>query len=110
MSEDADNAVKLSEKLEEGLVPFGRLTTYKSIGKILRIKPKKVGAACNILGQCDETKELPYHRIIKQGGWLPSGFSGGGNSMHIKLLEQEGHKVEEIEGMYRVVNFEDYLL
>ena len=109
MSNDADNAMKLLEELKKGLVPFGKLTTYGSVGRVLGIEPQEVGAACRILGECDEAKELPYHRIIKQKGWLPIWFSAGGKRIHIKLLEQEGHKVEEIEGMHRVVDFEDYL-
>lgn len=110
MNINADNAMKLLEVLEKELVPFGKLTTYKSVGEVLGIKAKEAGVACRILGECDEAKEIPYHRIIKREGWLPVYFSAGGTHMHIKLLEQEGHKVEEIEGKHRVIDFEDYLL
>lgn len=110
MTNDADNVIRLLDELEKGVIPFGKLATYKSIGKVLGMEAREVGAACRILGECSEAKQLPYHRIIKQKGWLPNWFSGGDKHIHIKLLEQEGHKVKEIEGMYRVINFEDYLL
>ena len=109
MSDDADNAMKLLEELKKGLVPFGKLTTYKSVGKVLAIRPREVGAACRTLGLQPKTKRLPYHRVICQDGWLPSSFSAGGRERHIKLLEREGHKVEQVEEGYIVLDFKDCL-
>jgi alkylated DNA nucleotide flippase Atl1 len=109
MINDADNAVRLLDELEKGLIPFGKLSTYKSIGKVLGIGPREVGVACRILGECSEAKQLPYHRIVRQNGWLPSWFSAGGKQRHIELLEQEGHKVKQVGENYRVSDFEDCL-
>ncbi|MFX1487295.1 MAG: MGMT family protein [Promethearchaeota archaeon] len=109
MTDDVDNTTRLANELEKGLIPFGKLTTYGSVGKLLGINPREVGLACRTLGQQPETKDLPYHRIINQFGRVPRRFSAGGRPRHIKLLESEGHTVQKVDKDYLVLDYTDFL-
>ncbi|MCC6018240.1 MAG: MGMT family protein [Candidatus Verstraetearchaeota archaeon] len=74
------------------LIPEGRVSTYGSIAKALKINPKLVG---KIVKMNDEPVIYPCHRIVKSDGSF-GGYSGlGGTIFKKRLLEFEGVKVSK---------------
>lgn len=72
------------------LVPIGRVTSYSSIGKVLGIHPRLV-ALC--LKRNNNPVVIPCHRVVYASGRV-GGYSRGGASTKIKLLELEGVHID----------------
>jgi len=72
------------------LVPPGRVTTYASIARLLRVSPRLVGAA---LKANPNPIVVPCHRVVKSDGGL-GGYSMGGPQVKRRLLELEGVEFE----------------
>ena len=69
------------------LIPKGKVSTYKQIAKITRIKnPRLIGF---ILHKNIDPKKIPCHRVIKSDGTLAKGYAFGGMKKQKKLLEKE---------------------
>ncbi len=70
------------------LIPIGKVTTYKSLAKLLNTNPRVVGY---LLSKNDELIIIPCHRVIKSDGSL------GGYKLGVKfkkkLLELEGVEI-----------------
>lgn len=70
------------------LIPKGKVTSYKQISKIAKIKnPRFVGF---ILHRNKDPKKFPCHRVIKTNGFLTTGYAFGGIREQRKKLENEG--------------------
>lgn len=74
------------------LIPFGKVTSYKEIGRVLGSK----GYRCigKILNKNPYSPLVPCHRVVRNDG-LISGFAFGIDKK-ISLLEKEG--VEVVDG------------
>jgi methylated-DNA-[protein]-cysteine S-methyltransferase len=88
------------------LIPKGRVTTYKIIAEMLNTKAyRAVGNACR---RNPNAPIIPCHRVVKSDGKI-GGFGGktsGSNiTQKIRLLEEEGIKVENSQ----IVNFKKVL-
>lgn len=57
-------------------------------------------------GQKDTT---PYWRTLKDGGVINEKYPGGGEGQK-KLLEKEGHTIVKKGKIFRVLEFEKYLV
>lgn len=68
------------------LIPTGRVTSYKSIGKALGIHPRVV-ARC--LKDNRDLIVIPCHRVVYSSGQL-GGYSKLGSQFKMKILEIEG--------------------
>lgn len=70
-------------------IPSGKVMTYGQIAALA----DNAGAA-RIVGSIAHygPPVLPWHRVIKSGGFLAEGFPGGGKKLQRQLLEAEGIK------------------
>jgi methylated-DNA-[protein]-cysteine S-methyltransferase len=72
------------------LIPPGKVTTYGSIARLLKISPRLVGY---ILKNNSNPIIIPCHRVIKSDGTL-GGYSGpGGVDFKRRLLMLEGVEI-----------------
>ncbi|ADI31889.1 MGMT family protein [Staphylothermus hellenicus] len=80
------------------LIPIGKVTTYKSIAKILGIHPRTVGI---VLKKNSKPIIVPCHRVISSNGSI-GGYSWGGKNVKKKLLEIEGVRIigEKVDPEY----------
>jgi methylated-DNA-[protein]-cysteine S-methyltransferase len=73
-------------------IPRGQTITYKKLAKKIG-KPKAIRAVANAVGRNPCAPVVPCHRVIRSDGTL-GGYSGkGGIKTKIKLLKQEGVKI-----------------
>lgn len=80
-------------------IPSGRVMTYGQIAALAG----NAGAA-RIVGSIAHYGPpiLPWHRVVKSGGFLAEGFPGGGRKLQRQLLEAEGikfsndHKIQDL--------------
>jgi methylated-DNA-protein-cysteine methyltransferase-like protein len=74
-------------------IPYGRLTTYRSIGQHLDVMPRHVAY---ILSQLDAADKLayPWHRVVGDGGRLGVIKRHADGRPQEKLLTEEGHRIE----------------
>lgn len=85
-----ENSFKEKVYFVTSKIPCGKVTTYKSIAKILKTSPRAVGQA---LKRNPNAPIVPCHRVIKSDGTL-GGYNGKLNSKKkIKLLKSEGVKI-----------------
>lgn len=68
-------------------IPKGKVTTYGSIAKKLKINPRYVG---RILHVNPNAPQVPCHRVVKSDGTFAGGYASGGTPMQIKRLAAEG--------------------
>lgn len=85
------------------LIPYGRVTTYKELGKALRISGQGYRAVGNALHKNPYAPAVPCHRVVCSDGAL-GGFAHG-NAAKICLLQKEG--VAVVSG--KIVDFEKKL-
>ena len=79
---------KVWQQLE--LIPYGKISTYLKIAKILNTSPRAIGNACS---KNSILILIPCHRVIASNGNL-SGFSAlGGSNTKKKLLNHENIKI-----------------
>jgi len=70
------------------LVPIGKVTTYRSLAKIMKTSPRAVG---RMLKQNDKPVVIPCHRVVRTSGDL-GGYTLGGKEdrgFKLKLLKLE---------------------
>jgi len=71
------------------LIPYGKVSTYLDIAKVLETSPRAIGKACS---KNSILLFIPCHRVIASNGNL-SGFSAlGGSNTKKKLLNHENIK------------------
>jgi len=73
-------------------IPQGKVTSYKSIAKVLGISPRKVG---KLLSANDELIAYPCHRVVRASGRVGGYMGSGSGRFKEKLLRFEGVRVEE---------------
>ncbi|NAZ13366.1 MAG: methylated-DNA--[protein]-cysteine S-methyltransferase [Desulfurococcales archaeon] len=72
------------------LIPMGKVSTYKSLSKIVGVHPRVIGY---ILGRNKDLITTPCHRVVYKDGRI-GGYSLGTNFKK-RLLELEGVEIEE---------------
>jgi methylated-DNA-protein-cysteine methyltransferase related protein len=72
-------------------IPPGRVTTYSALANHLEVVPRHVAFVLARLSPA-EASELPWHRVVAQGGILRSGSPAGLRRQRDRLA-QEGIKV-----------------
>lgn len=72
-------------------IPPGRVTTYSALANHLEVVPRHVAFVLARLSP-GEAAELPWHRVVAQGGVLRSGSEAGLRRQR-SLLTQEGIRV-----------------
>jgi methylated-DNA-protein-cysteine methyltransferase-like protein len=82
-------------------VPRGRVSSYRDIALAAGL-PNGARQVVRILHSMSKTERLPWHRIIRAGGYiaLPA---GGGRELQAALLRSEGVKVSaagRVDGAY----------
>ncbi|MEM3615570.1 MAG: MGMT family protein [Candidatus Methanomethylicia archaeon] len=71
-------------------IPYGKVSTYKSIAKALKINPKLVG---KIMKLNDQPIIYPCYKIVKSNGEI-GGYSGsGGAKFKEKIIRSEGIEI-----------------
>ncbi|PIZ97596.1 MAG: cysteine methyltransferase [Candidatus Levybacteria bacterium CG_4_10_14_0_2_um_filter_36_16] len=76
------------------MIPKGKVTTYGSIGKKLKMSPRVVGYTLHLN---PDSAKTPCHRVVDRTGRVAPGFAFGGPRIQKKLLEKEGIKfIDEI--------------
>lgn len=73
-------------------IPKGKVTTYGSIAKKLRMSPRTVGTALHLNPY---EGDVPCHRVVNRDGRVAPGFAFGGAGVQRKLLEDEGIKFND---------------
>lgn len=73
-------------------VPFGRVATYKEIGKVLGRKGQIYRAVGRALNKNSFSPKVPCHRVVCSDGRI-GGFAFGQKNK-IKLLKKEGIKIK----------------
>lgn len=68
------------------LIPLGKVTTYKSIAKVLSVSPRVIGMT---LKMNKKPIIIPCHRVIYSNRAL-GGYSIGGAKVKERLLKLEG--------------------
>lgn len=91
---------RVLEKVRE--IPYGMVATYNEIAKVIG-KGKAIRAVGNALARNPFPVIIPCHRVIKADLRL-GGFSLGKN-LKIKLLEEEGVKIEKGRVRNKVFRF-----
>ncbi len=71
------------------LIPLGKVTTYKSLARILGLHPR---AIAKFMALNKNPIIIPCHRVIMSNGEI-GGYSLGGSVIKEKLLKIEGVKV-----------------
>lgn len=103
----AKNSIVFANKVYEIVesIPSGRVMTYGQIAALAG----NAGAA-RIVGSIAHygPPVLPWHRVVKSGGFLAEGFRGGGRKLQRQLLEAEGIKFSS-ENRVQDFNFVLYL-
>lgn len=89
------------------LIPVGKVTTYKSIAKVLGVHPRLVGIA---LKKNKKPIIIPCHRVISSDGSI-RGYSVGGKNVKKKLLEIEGVRIigEKVDPKY-IIDISEQLI
>lgn len=67
-------------------IPKGKVTTYGSIAKVLRINPRMVGYALHQ----NRSSNIPCHRVVNRVGRVAQGFAFGGPTEQKRRLILEG--------------------
>ncbi len=76
-------------------IPRGKVSTYGSIAKYLRLKnPRVVGYALHVNKDPDN---IPCHRVVNKNGGLAPGYAFGGTTVQKQLLRKEGIKFEGLK-------------
>jgi len=70
------------------LIPIGKVTSYGSIARVLKISPRLVGLA---LKMNKDPIIIPCHRVVRSDGSL-GGYTPHGIGFKLKLLKVEGVK------------------
>ena len=85
--------VKFCEKVEDciNLIPFGRVTTYGEIAKVLG-RPMCSGLVKKVINS-GKIKNYAVHRVVDRQGKLSKSFIGGINKQK-ELLVLEGVEVK----------------
>jgi methylated-DNA-protein-cysteine methyltransferase-like protein len=73
-------------------IPKGKVTTYGSIAKELKMNPRTVG---HILHLNPSGEVTPCHRVVNFKGRIAPGYAFGGQSIQKKRLEQEGVRFKD---------------
>ncbi len=68
-------------------VPYGKVTTYGALAKIVGVDPRVIGFA---LHANSDPKHIPCHRVINSKGEISKGYAFGGPGIQQQMLEQEG--------------------
>lgn len=91
---------KVHDLLKE--IPEGKVSTYRIIAHKLGTKAyRAVGTAVK---NNPDAPRIPCHRVVKSDGSVGF-YSGGGTKTKIKMLQEEGIKIEE----KRIVDFKKVL-
>ena len=91
MAEEKNFNQKVWDALK--LVPRGKVTTYKELARYLK-NPKAARAVGNACGKNPFAPKTPCHRAVKSDGSLGGYSGGGGLKKKIKLLKEEGLKID----------------
>jgi len=75
------------------LIPIGKVTSYGSIAKVLKISPRLVGL---VLKMNKEPIIIPCHRVVYGDGSL-GGYTLLGVEFKLKLLKVEGVKFNNLK-------------
>jgi methylated-DNA-protein-cysteine methyltransferase-like protein len=81
-------------------IPEGRVTTYGTIGKHLRLTSRQVAAVLATLTR-EESARLPWFRVVAAGGLVSTMKLGAVGRKQVQRLRGEGiavtprHKVED---------------
>ncbi len=68
------------------IIPLGKVTTYKSLAKILGLHPRVIA---RFMALNDKPLIIPCHRVVMSNGSI-GGYSRGGSKVKEKLLRIEG--------------------
>lgn len=76
-------------------IPKGRLASYGQIALMAGYprRPRQVGM---VLKGLPESTELPWHRVVNTGGYVPSKGRWWGARVQIERLREEGIAVDEL--------------
>ena len=83
-------------------IPEGRVTTYGAIGKRLGVTPRQVAFVMATLTD-EESRELPWFRVVAAGGVISSFKAGGVGRRQVARLREEG---VEVTPRNKVVDFD----
>ena len=86
-------------------IPKGKITTYKLIAHKLGCKAYR--AVGNAVGANPYAPVVPCHRVCKTNGTV--GNYGGGVGKKIKLLREEGIKIDGESKKSKIINFDKVL-
>jgi methylated-DNA-protein-cysteine methyltransferase-like protein len=88
-------------------IPRGRVATYGQVAAVLG-SPRAAQAVGWALAVCDP-KVVPWQRVVGKDGWLTIVNEHLPADMQAQLLEREGVAIEKENGVWRVVNFPNFL-
>ena len=71
------------------LIPIGKVTTYKSLAKLLNTHPRVIG---RLLAENEKLIVVPCHRVVKSNGDV-GGYKLG-KDFKEKLLKMEGVRIK----------------
>lgn len=72
-------------------IPFGKVTTYGEIARVLKTNPRTVGWALH----ANRSPKVPCHRVVDRNGRLAPNFAFDGPNEQRRRLESEGIKFKD---------------
>ncbi len=81
--------ISTSEKIYRlvAKIPKGKVTTYGTIAKKLKISPRIVGFVLHVN---KNPEKIPCHRVVDRNGNVAKNYAFGGNLKQKEKLEKEG--------------------
>lgn len=85
-------------------VPFGRITTFNSIGAWMTVQPRHVAWILKRL-QPQEQDLIPWHRVVREQGQFSNTLTNYRGQTQTELLALEGiisrdHRVIEFDSLF----------
>jgi methylated-DNA-protein-cysteine methyltransferase-like protein len=68
-------------------VPYGRVTSYAAVGRHLGVMARHVAYVLAMLGS-DERTDLPWHRVVAEGGAINRTKRGRGAEQDARLVSE----------------------
>ena len=73
-------------------IPKGKVTTYKELGKILKIHPRAVGRLC---AANPYPKKYPCYKVVLSSGEIGNYSGRGGRKRKAQLLKRDGIEIKD---------------
>ena len=85
-------------------IPFGKLSTNSTVGKLTGINPRVVGWILTGMTE-SEMNKFAWQRVVAKNGIISTLKLGPRGLLHVQLLQKEGFTIRDNQ----ILNFQDAL-